>query len=136
MIVKKHGAYWLENGWFPFNIGFVADEKDWGKVTKYLKADAPYGTSAGRCTTLINTETGDLCILIAIKHWDTKDAAAVAGLVAHEAVHAFDFMCDHIGEDKPSSEFKAYGVQSFVREVLDCIEVERKKLKKKGKKSK
>ena len=134
MIVKKHGAYWLDNGWFPFNIGFVPDLKSWEKVTKYLKAeDAPYGESAGRCTNLVNTETRDLCILISIKHWDTKDSAAVAGLVAHEAVHAFEFMCDHIGEDKPSSEFKAYAVQSFVREVLDCIEIERKKLKRKKK---
>lgn len=134
MIVKKHGAYWLHSGWFPFNIGFVADAKDWDKVCKYLGVtDAPYCPHSGQCSELVN-EDGDLCIIICIKEWDTRSWAEIAGIVAHECSHALETLMRHIGEANPSSEFAAYTIQSFVQDIIECIEDERKKLKKKAKK--
>lgn len=136
-LIKKHGTYWMDPGWFPFTIGFVPTAKGWDKVCKHLnmKESPPYCPHAGSCSKLEHSENGQLCILICVTQWDTRSWADIAGIVAHECTHAFEFMCEHVGEQDPSPEFNAYGVQSFVTEVMQAIEIEREKLKKrKGKK--
>lgn len=42
----------------------------------------------------------------------------VYALLVHEAVHIWRWHCELIGEDKPSSEFEAYGIQSISQELM------------------
>jgi hypothetical protein len=45
----------------------------------------------------------------------------VIGLLAHEAVHIFDDFCESIGESKPSYEFKAYGTQWILQQLIESF---------------
>lgn len=126
-IRKKNGVYWLENAWFPFNIGFIADAKSWDKFSgKFLKLEESYPDTAGRCQ-MLKDENGHLLIIITIQEWEERPIYEIAGLVAHECSHALDFLCEHIGESTPSEEFAAYTIQSFVTDIMEVIVTKRNK---------
>lgn len=50
------------------------------------------------------------------------DVPAVAGLLAHEAVHVSDWMLEHMGEDEPGMEFRANLVQFLTMGLLEAYE--------------
>lgn len=62
---------------------------------------------------------------------DDEDLWANVALLAHEAVHVWQAVRDHIAEKEPSSEFEAYAVQSAFEKLLDEYrkQIDRKKPK-------
>ena len=42
----------------------------------------------------------------------------IAGLLTHEAVHIFQWCCESWGEDSPSKEFQAYGIQQISQNLM------------------
>lgn len=65
---------------------------------------------------------------------DKVDPAMAAMLLVHEASHVCDFFMQHIGEDTPSKEFKAYTLQRIAGELIAAYEHTRRPLFRKGKK--
>lgn len=112
---------WINRGWQPVYLGFCPSEKAWNDTLKEYKIkEEPYPTSHGRCTYLVNNISGDEVILLTINPKDTTSPLEIVGLIIHESVHAFDFICESIGEEKPSTELKAYSVQAIAQEMINA----------------
>lgn len=58
------------------------------------------------------------CALVCIRGWEGKDPIVVAGLLVHEAVHLWQEVCANLGEDHPSVEFEAYGIQWISQQLM------------------
>lgn len=69
------------------------------------------------CTHRMWTRTGNLACVVAISDKDF-DGISVASLLIHEAVHVFQYQCEHIGESRPSVEFEAYGIQHIAEQLM------------------
>lgn len=121
-------VYWIDRGWQPVHLGFCPNKKAWDAVMEELKIkDPPPYPIADGCTQYIcNETTGDAIILVTLNR-DDKDLLSIIGLVAHEAVHVFDRICEHINEDEPSEEFKAYSIQMIIMELLEAWRKTRRK---------
>ena len=48
-------------------------------------------------------------------------AQVALATIAHEAIHAIDYMMEHIGIDTKESEFRAHGVSVILRTVFKYI---------------
>lgn len=79
---------------------------------RWLNANADATTH-----TLINSK-GKLCIFVALGPCVGCSGIEIAGLLVHEAVHVFQRYCEHIGEDRPSTEFEAYSTQAIAQELM------------------
>lgn len=62
---------------------------------------------------------GRLAVIVCLSEgaWGRKPIE-VAGLLVHEAVHAWQFYADHIGEYRPAIEQEAYAIQSIAQELM------------------
>lgn len=54
----------------------------------------------------------------------------IAGLMAHEAVHVFQHICDDMGENSPSHEFQAYSIQFIFQQLMAAFKLSKRKLRK------
>ena len=59
-----------------------------------------------------------LAIVVCLNGWENRNPIEVAGLLVHEAVHAWQEWCDYYGEDNPGREQEAYGVQAVSQELM------------------
>lgn len=64
---------------------------------------------------------GRILIAIALGPENGYSLAHMAGVAAHEADHAAQFLWEHIGEDKPGSEADAYLVEYITEFCLKHI---------------
>jgi len=107
----KRKTVWLPRGWFPGRIGFCPTVKARKKTTESLgfNGEEPLGT-VDAVTDFLEKEQ---VILVTLREGFEKGKSLleVSGVLAHEAVHAFDAAMSIIHEDKPSAELKAYGIQ-------------------------
>jgi hypothetical protein len=101
---------WIDKGWQPVYVGFCPNKKAWDTEMKKFGVDDPpeYPDSDGRTTIFVNDKSGDSMILVTLNYDENRELLEVIGLIAHEATHVFDYICEMIGEDEPSKEFKAY----------------------------
>jgi hypothetical protein len=113
---------WINKGWQPIHLGFCPSKKAWDTTLREFKiTDEPYPTNHGRCTHLVNAISGEEVILITVNLKEDTSALEIVGLIVHESVHAFDYICESIGEDKPSTEFKAYSIQAIAQEMINAF---------------
>ena len=122
-------VYWIDRGWQPVHLGFCPSKKAWDTVMKEFNIIDPpeFPTSSGFTQFLCNEITGDALVLVSLNNDDKQPLLNIIGLIAHEAVHVFDFICEHINEDEPSKEFKAYSIQMITMELLEAWRKSRKK---------
>jgi hypothetical protein len=66
----------------------------------------------------LRSERGGLTCIVCINDWQGRDPIEVAGLLVHEAVHAWQEYADSIGEHNPGKEQEAYAVQSIAQELM------------------
>lgn len=59
-----------------------------------------------------------LTVVVCLREWQGRNPVEVAGLLIHEAVHAWQHYADRIGEDRPGDEQEAYAIQSIAQELL------------------
>lgn len=102
----------------PVHVFYVSNKKSWKKEMKALDVDEPWPSTAGRCT-FIGKKDKEARIYITIPKYKKHSKEQVAGLVAHEATHAADFIFQEIGETFPSAEFRAYLTQYITQGVLE-----------------
>ena len=60
----------------------------------------------------------DLVCLVLLEA-EVRDADQLASLMAHEAVHVSQMILDHVGEDEPGEETRAYLVQGVTYALLE-----------------
>lgn len=61
---------------------------------------------------------GRKCAIVCLGDTSKVTPIQVASMLVHEAVHIFDEFCEGIGERSPSSEFKAYSIQSISQGLM------------------
>lgn len=120
---RKNKIIWLEKGWQPVYVGFCPSRKAWNKLLKKLKQSEPYPTSNARCTFFRHAD-GKSSVVVTIDSKTAKryNGVEIMALLAHEAVHVFQFICESIGESDPSPEFEAYSIQSILLQLCSAYE--------------
>lgn len=123
MARPRDRMHWCETGWFShrFYFGFCPSPKVYEAEMQRLGVpahDRRYPTTAGACTYLTNNDGKLTCIVTLMDTVDTCNTIQIVGVVAHEAVHVWQQLCDLIGEDSPSAEFEAHAIQAITEELL------------------
>ncbi|NLS03615.1 hypothetical protein HGP14_09615 [Rhizobium sp. P32RR-XVIII] len=76
--------------------------------------------AGGHTQWLKNDKTDEAIILVVIHSAAERDALEVIMTIVHEAVHVWQFLCDHIGESKPGIEMEAYGIENISRSLIEA----------------
>lgn len=116
----KDEVEWLPKLPFPGHYAFCPSRKAWNREMKRLKLDdRPHYPRNDGCCTYFKTPDGRFCAIVTInERFDDGDPVAIMGLLAHEAVHVFQSLAEHAGEDDPSKEFEAYSIQMITQELI------------------
>jgi len=101
-------------------LTLVTSEDEYKAALKYHKctSDDPWVKwRKSACCHILTDEYGNITAIVAL---DADDAtlSEVAGVLTHEAVHAWQHYCEHIGEDNPSDEFEAYAIQHIAQSLF------------------
>ncbi len=120
MTGKKDEVFWIELGFLPVEVGYAPNQKAWKKaLQQYGLPDEDFPGTDGHCVFWEKTRKHTNVILLSVgKTADSYSVSQVAGIVAHECMHAWRFIKDAIGEKEPSEEFEAYVMQAMVQSVL------------------
>lgn len=118
---------WRAMAMLPFNFGFCPDKKAWDYDMKRMGlTPIPYPTGDGACLSLSNCTyfvndglKGGAACIVTIGDRKKWTGLGIVSLLAHEATHVFQHIREHIGENKPSSEFEAYTIQFIVEELIE-----------------
>lgn len=65
-----------------------------------------------------DSHAGGLTVIVCLRRAEGRNPVEVAGLLVHEAVHAWQAYADHIGERSPGIEQEAYAIQSIAQELM------------------
>ena len=90
-------------------------------------------TSVRATCNAIKGNLGDHIITVELGPQKGVDLPAIRSTLIHEAVHVFQFACEHAGEDSPSPEFEAYSIQSIYCNLLSEYNAQVKRTPKKRK---
>ena len=63
-------------------------------------------------------DAGEIVTVVALGDMTGRAPIEIAGLLVHEAVHAWQEYCDNIGEAHPGREQEAYAVQAIAQELM------------------
>jgi len=129
---KKDRVVWCDNGWFPYHYAFCPNQKAWDREMEKLDVQPrpPYPTVDGRCTYLEynhKTDGRKACAIVTMSD-APRSARSKIALLAHEATHIWQKLCEDIGETEPSDEFEAYSVQAILGSLMQAFEMTRGKL--------
>jgi hypothetical protein len=84
-----------------------------------VKTDAEWiATSQSDATAHMFTTPNGLTVIVCIRRSEGRNPVEVAGILVHEAVHAWQAYADHIGERNPGIEQEAYAIQSIAQELM------------------
>lgn len=117
----------------PLHYAYIPNKKAWKKAMEEFNRTDPYKQPSGAtCSIFRNPSRTTTVVLIYINTDKIEELTLeqTTALLAHECVHAMQFLCEHIEEEKPSLEFFAYGVQTIYQRILtDFIEFHKKDIK-------
>jgi len=79
----------------------------------------PFISSGANATThiLMDKKNGRVC-MVTMRLDKDKTLIELYAILQHEAVHIFQEICVVMGEDKPSAEFQAYGIQRIALNLM------------------
>lgn len=104
-------------------VALCTSEKEWAAVLADMNCKSTVdwlNPGADATTHFFHGNAGGLRNVVCIRSSPDKPGSAVAALLVHEAVHVWQAYCDTIGEDKPSVEFEAYGIQMLSQYLFDA----------------
>ncbi len=109
----------------PVYFGICTSEKQFAAECRKLgikqRPEWIGGTSDACCHILANSKGETACIVAVPPRQRGQSRAAYAALIVPEAVHVWQQVRAAIGEDKPSSEFEAYSVQSITQALFEAV---------------
>lgn len=115
---------WLDRGWQPTFLGFVPSEVAWKRQMKRMKLDHPWPTAPGHCSNYARKDMPDPdVILVNFNRERFMKATRIQriGLVAHESVHVWQFICQNAGIEHPDMETEAYSIMSITQGIMRCF---------------
>ncbi len=126
--------YFNMGPWIVY-IGFTQDAKAFAKEQQRLGIpEAERSCILHDATTHVYECDGVMTIIITLRATE-HPIEQVAGLLAHEATHAAQFLWERCGEREPGKEAEAYIVQYITQRCLYCVtDSRRAKRKRKVKK--
>jgi hypothetical protein len=139
LLSKK--VIWGNPGWMPFYFGFCPTKEAWNDQMGLLQTEAPFPDEVAYCASL--TASHGPLIILTIYSPDliaNGTPSEILGAIVHESTHVWQFLNEFIGEENPSYEHEAYGIQNIVQQQIAAVEefygvsVSVKPVKKKGKK--
>lgn len=105
----------------PF-LALVMSQEEFDAALRHCKrpVGAPYLKTSGSDATAhyFQNGKGELVLIVALGDTTGRSGIEVAGLLVHEAVHAWQQHCESIGEHHPAAEQEAYGIQSIAQELM------------------
>ena len=114
---------WIDRGWQPIAIGFCPSSAAWDREARRLNIEDPYPEAAnkgGHTALMINDQTGEAIILVTVYAGAERDAHELIMTIVHEAVHVWQFICQHIGEREAGIEMEAYGIEGISRGLIEA----------------
>lgn len=118
---------YLPRGMFPVWIGFISTEKEYKKEMNRLGLGTEYNfmatdhSDATLHSGIDNSGRYILALCISEDKINVRTPIECAGLMAHEATHAWQRVRDYIGEEK-TLETEAYFIQYVTQFFLECVE--------------
>lgn len=105
----------------PF-LALCLSEAEFAAACDHLKVtDRPKFLSTAQADATahhFSTPDNGLAVIVCLGSTDGRAPVEVAGLLVHEAVHAWQAYADHIGERSPGAEQEAYAIQSIAQELM------------------
>jgi hypothetical protein len=113
----------------PVFYTLCTDEADFYRLMKNIKmpiVDQPEFMIAGSGATTHTFRTEEYPVAIVCMNLDNDATnAQLSAMIAHEAVHVFQYILECIGETDPSVEFEAYSIQMITQQLI--LEYERQR---------
>lgn len=119
--MSKPFIKYFDTGSWPVAIGFTSDEAAFFKEMKRIKLEdrIEFVVSGKGASTHILTTDGTRVIIITLKRKTCPNRASEAALVAHEAFHAWEWVCEKMGNEHPRGEHAAYAIQWITYNILE-----------------
>lgn len=103
-------------------LALVLNQKDFDAAMRHCKLPAgqPMLSSkrADATSHHLYNPRGEIVTIVALGDTSDRTPIEVAGLLVHEAVHAWQEYCDNIGERQPGREQEAYAIQAIAQELM------------------
>lgn len=108
---------------FPFHVYLCLSEDEWDEVKGSINCTHEHWTYTGAacCRSVPNGVVISLDYKIAPDETEMR----IFGHAVHECVHAFQALCELIGETNPSDEFEAYTIQHMAMMVVEACQERR-----------
>lgn len=110
---KDAHILWFPKGWQPVQFAFCPSEVAWKREMKRLGRDDEYPANAGRTSMYFKDGVPGIIVTLNAERVSHSSRVEIAGILAHEATHVWQFICEHIGEDSPGLEIEAYAIQAI-----------------------
>lgn len=126
--MKKLEPSWLDQSLFRTSVWYTlctTEEMFYAEMKKCGVPEHKAGSwvtneySGATAHQFVIAENGKPCVVVCIRTRDYHTPIQIAGLLVHEAVHIWQYICERIGEDSPSHEFEAYSVQWLAQELME-----------------
>lgn len=103
---------------FPVTIGACFSEKDFKKEMKAINysGDHSFPTNGNAC--VMKFKGNGTYLLLCINKKKKDDLQILYPLIAHEVVHIWQFVKEHIEEEAEGAEIEAYFIQSVLQDVM------------------
>ena len=114
---------WIDRGWQPVAIGFCPNRKAWEREVARLNIASQYPEAAnkgGHTEMSVNDKTGEAIIIVTVFDGGDRDAHELIMTLVHEAVHVWQFICQHIGESSPGIEVEAYSIERIAHNLIEA----------------
>ena len=133
--VMKKGATWIDRSIIesPYCVGLCQSEEQFQYELKRMKVkgrQAIVWIEDGKSGQVHQYESTDgsfnrVCI-VCIRPRKGRSPSDIIGLLIHEAVHVWQYICELINEDRPSKEFEAYSIQCIAQNLIEAYNVKMK----------
>jgi hypothetical protein len=115
---KAHIHYFATGSW-PVYFGFTTKKKEYDKEVKRIKVKEPrpWVTPGSNATTHVLLRYDHVTIIVCLKRKKGISKSQLAALLAHEAAHVWNEVCDAMKGECPKGEHQAYGIQWIVQQM-------------------
>ena len=118
----------------PYCYGLCLTEKEFHKELRKLGVPLhsfPEHTKYASGASTHYLESGDDKVaIVCLGNTRGYTKEQIHALIAHEAVHVWQAICDELGETSPSIEFEAYSLQQITQNLLTSYRYQTTKKKK------